>query len=263
MPSINAMNSGVTSNGVVSKPYIIGIVGGTNSGKTTVCKKIIRELKAMNEGRSISVAAISQDSFYRDLTPEQLTQAKKSEYNFDHPDTIADEEIYSLLLDLANGKRGKVPEYDFKNHCRNGQFEEVQPAEVVLIEGIMLFHYKQIREFCDMKLFIDCDADTRLARRVKRDTTERGRSIENIIKQYTGFVKPSYDDYCAPTKKYADIVVPRGAENDVAINLIICHIQDILKKCDTMKQNGHKSLNGHHGHGQHVQTTEADQKRPH
>ena len=120
----------------------------------------------------------------------------------------------------------------------------MQPAEVVLIEGIMLFHYKQIREFCDMKLFIDCDADTRLARRVKRDTTERGRSIENIIKQYTGwvskisdkrpkhvcsFVKPSYDDYCAPTKKYADIVVPRGAENDVAINLIICHIQVSLR----------------------------------
>lgn len=254
------MNSAATSNGVANKPYIIGIVGGTNSGKTTVCKKIIRELKAMNEGRSISVAAISQDSFYRDLTPEQLIQAKKSEYNFDHPDTIADEEIYSLLMDLANGKKGKVPEYDFKHHCRTGDFEEVQPAEVVLIEGIMLFHYKQIREFCDMKLFIDCDADTRLARRVKRDTTERGRSIENIIKQYTGFVKPSYDDYCAPTKKYADIVVPRGAENDVAINLIICHIQDILKKSDNLKQsNG--NFNGH-GNG-HLQAAEADQKRPH
>jgi len=267
MPSLNSSKilSGVsvTSNGASRKPYIIGIVGGTNSGKTTVCKKIIRELKAMNDGRSISVASISQDSFYRDLNPEQMILAKKSEYNFDHPDTIDDEEIFRLLTDLANGKSGKVPEYDFKNHGRTGNFELVQPAEVILIEGIMLFHYKQIREFCDMKLFIDCDADTRLARRVKRDTAERGRSIENIIKQYTGFVKPSYDEYCAPTKKYADIVVPRGAENDVAINLIICHIQDILKKSDSLKKNG--QMNGH-TNGQIATATlggEGDQKRPH
>jgi len=192
MPSLNMKPlsnvSSLASNGVSRKPYIIGIVGGTNSGKTTVCKKIIRELKVMNDGRSISVASISQDSFYRDLTPDQMVLAKKSEYNFDHPDTIDDEEIFSLLTDLAAGESGKVPIYDFKNHCRSSEHENVQPAEVILIEGIMLFHYKQIREFCDMKLFIDCDADTRLARRVKRDTAERGRSIENIIKQYTGYV---------------------------------------------------------------------------
>merc|ERR1712168_693103 len=264
MPSLNSSKilSGVsvTTNGASRKPYIIGIVGGTNSGKTTVCKKIIRELKAMNDGRSISVASISQDSFYRDLNPEQMILAKKSEYNFDHPDTIDDDEIFRLLTDLANGKSGKVPEYDFKNHGRTGNFELVHPADVILIEGIMLFHYKQIREFCDMKLFIDCDADTRLARRVKRDTAERGRSIENIIKQYTGFVKPSYDEYCAPTKKYADIVVPRGAENDVAINLIICHIQDILKKSDNLKQR-----NGTNGVGNGISShqSEGDQKRPH
>jgi len=268
MPSLNSTSVrpglSVTSNGGSSKPYIIGIVGGTNSGKTTVCKKIIHELRAMNEGRSISVASISQDSFYRDLTPDQLVLAKRSEYNFDHPDTIDDEEIFRLLTDLANGKSGRVPEYDFKNHCRTGDFEEVQPAEVILIEGIMLFHYKQIREFCDMKLFIDCDADTRLARRVKRDTSERGRSIENIIKQYTGFVKPSYDEYCAPTKKYADIVVPRGAENEVAINLIICHIQDILKKCDTMKKhNSYGIVNPNTPHAHIQAANEADQKRPH
>lgn len=234
------------------RPYVIGVVGGTNSGKTSVCKKIISELQEMNGANPISVVCISQDSFYRDLNPEDLALAKKSEYNFDHPRTIDDDAIYTLLEDLSNGTQGRVPIYDFKNHRSTDESETIIPAEVILLEGILLFHFKEIREFCDMKLFIDCDADTRLARRVQRDTAERGRSIESIIKQYTVFVKPSYDEFCAPTKKYADIIVPRGVENDVAINLIICHIQDILKN----------SGSGENGNGCHNAET-VDQKRPH
>jgi len=236
-------------NGSKAKPYIIGVVGGTNSGKSSVCKKIITELNNLG---AMSIVAISQDSFYRDLEPEDLELAHKSEYNFDHPKSIDDSAIYELLIDLCEGRPGKIPIYDFKTHRSTGEFEPVQPAEVILLEGIMLFYYKKIREICDMKLYIDCDADTRLARRVRRDTAERGRTIDSIIKQYTSFVKPSYDEFCAPTKKYADVIVPRGVENEVAINLIICHIQDILKQSGEIFENGAQTVNG-----------DSDQKRPH
>jgi len=251
MPGLNGIRTEWTNG--ARRPYVIGVVGGTNSGKTSVCKKIISELNELNGESTTSVVCISQDSFYRDLNNEDLALAHKSEYNFDHPRTIDDEAILELLTELSSGRPGKVPEYDFKNHRRiPNQFEPVEPAEVILLEGILLFHFKEIRDYCDMKLFIDCDADTRLARRVQRDTSERGRTIESIIKQYTVFVKPSYDEFCAPTKKYADIIVPRGVENDVAINLIICHIQDILKSSGC-SVNGNGVTNG----------DSIDQKRPH
>lgn len=259
MPSVNQIVKNewtASQNGASRRPYIIGVVGGTNSGKTSVCRKIVSEvsknaLQEMNGDSPISVASLSQDSFYRDLVPDDQALAKKSEYNFDHPRSIDDDSILKVLEDISNGRKGRIPIYDFKTSSSTGEFDTIEPAEVILLEGILLFHFKEIRELCDMKLFIDCDADTRLARRVQRDTAERGRTIESIIKQYTVFVKPSYDEFCAPTKKYADIIVPRGVENDVAINLIICHVQDILKNSGACNGNGH--LNGE----------AVDQKRPH
>ncbi|XP_006640827.1 uridine-cytidine kinase 1 [Lepisosteus oculatus] len=210
------------------RPFLIGVSGGTASGKSTVCAKIM-ELLGQNEvdHHQRKVVIVSQDSFYRVLTSEQKAKALKGQYNFDHPDAFDNELMYQTLKDIVEGKAVEVPTYDFVTHSRLQDRITVYPADVVLFEGILVFYSQEIRDMFHMKLFVDTDSDVRLSRRVLRDM-KRGRDLEQILSQYTTFVKPAFEEFCLPTKKYADVIIPRGVDNMVAINLIVQHIQDIL-----------------------------------
>ncbi|KAG8003291.1 Uridine-cytidine kinase 2-B [Nibea albiflora] len=202
------------------EPFLIGVAGGTASGKSSVCSKIM-ELLGQNEidHHQRQVAILSQDCFYRVLTPEQKAKALKGQFNFDHPDAFDNDLIIATLWDIKEGKTVHIPVYDFVSHSRKEETVTVYPADVVLFEGILMFYSQEIRDLFQMKLFVDTDADTRLSRRVLRDISERGRDLES-------------------TKKYADVIIPRGADNLVAINLIVQHIQDILNGGLTKRLNG-------------------------
>eukprot|EP01124_Arcella_intermedia_P029173 TRINITY_DN60_c0_g1_i1.p1 TRINITY_DN60_c0_g1~~TRINITY_DN60_c0_g1_i1.p1 ORF type:complete len:266 (-),score=55.37 TRINITY_DN60_c0_g1_i1:89-886(-) len=209
-----------------NRPFLIGVCGGTASGKTTVCDIITQKLDDQR------VATISLDSFYRNLTPEELTNV--ANHNFDHPDAFDWELLTSTLEALYRGKTVSIPTYDFTTHSRLPQVSHTihgSISDIVIVEGILLFHPKEVVDLLDMKLFVDTDADTRLARRVRRDIADRGRSLESILKQYEKFVKPSFDEFILPTKKYADVIIPRGSSNTVAIDIMVQHIkQKILEK---------------------------------
>jgi len=139
--------------------------------------------------------------------------------------------MLKCLSDIRSGKSTHVPVYDFKTNSRiEGKFDTILAADVVLLEGILVFYHKEVRDLFDMKLFVDTDADTRLARRVLRDIDERGRDLENVLFQYTNLVKPAFEEFCLPTKKFADVIIPRGADNKVAISLISEHVNDIIRK---------------------------------
>jgi uridine kinase len=185
------------------------------------------------------VAHISQDSFYRELTPTEIVSAEKGMFNFDHPDAFDIPLMEACLHDIHEGRPTKIPVYDFKTNARvPDEFTTVYAADVVLFEGILTFYYPKVRDLFDMKLFVDTDADTRLARRVFRDIQERGRNLDHVLYQYTSLVKPAFEEFCIPTKKFADVIIPRGAENTVAINLIVVHIKDIIEAQNGT--NGHK-----------------------
>ncbi|KAL4660085.1 uridine-cytidine kinase 2-A [Arapaima gigas] len=223
----------------IRQPFLIGVAGGTASGKSSVCGKIM-ELLGQNEidHHQRQVAILSQDSFYRVLTPEQKSKALKGQFNFDHPDAFDNKLIIKTLWEIMEGKTVQIPVYDFVTHSRKEESVTVYPADVVLFEGILMFYSQEIRDMFQMKLFVDTDADTRLSRRVLRDISERGRDLEQVLTQYITFVKPAFEEFCLPTKKYADVIIPRGADNLVAINLIVQHIQDILNGGLTKRQSG-------------------------
>ncbi|XP_018420826.1 PREDICTED: uridine-cytidine kinase 1 isoform X2 [Nanorana parkeri] len=201
------------------RPFLIGVSGGTASGKSTVCEKIM-ELLGQNEvdHKQRKVVILSQDRFYKVLTPEQKGRALKGQYNFDHPDAFDNDLMNQTLTSILEGQIVDVPTYDFVTHSS-----------------------QEIRNMFHLKLFVDTDSDVRLSRRVLRDM-KRGRDLEQILTQYTTFVKPAFEEFSLPTKKYADVIIPRGVDNMVAINLIVQHIQDILNEDICKWQRG--SLNG-------------------
>merc|ERR1712210_411757 len=220
------------------KPFMIGVAGGTASGKSTVCDLLMEGL-GQNEVsvEEKQVVHLSQDSFYRELNPVEISKANKGMFNFDHPDAFDNQLMESVLTDIINGRQTKVPVYDFKTNSRSpGEFTTIYPSDVILVEGILVFYYPTLRNMFNMKLFVDTDADSRLARRVLRDIEERGRDLEHVLHQYTTLVKPAFEEFCLPTKKYADVIVPRGAENTVAIDLIKQHIQDIIWRSNGNKE---------------------------
>jgi uridine kinase len=207
-------------------PFIIGVAGGSASGKTTVCQEIVESLSNKR------VCVISQDSFYRSLEVEEKKLAAESCYDFDHPDAFDYGIFEETIQKLKRGGEVEIPVYDFKTHSRLNMTEKVSGADVVIIEGILIFFTKSIREMMDMKIFVDTDSDVRLARRIRRDIQERGRDLESVLLQYEKFVKPSFDDYIMPTKQYADIIIPRGGGNKVAIDLLTQHIKSKLIAID-------------------------------
>uniref|UniRef100_A0A671WB23 uridine/cytidine kinase n=1 Tax=Sparus aurata TaxID=8175 RepID=A0A671WB23_SPAAU len=217
------------------RPFLIGVSGGTASGKSTVCAKIM-ELLGQNkvDHRQRKVAIVSQDSFYRVLTPDQKAKALKGQYNFDHPEAFDNELMYQTLKDIVEGRVVEVPTYDFVTHSRLEDRITVYPADVVLFEGILVFYTQKVRDMFHMKLFVDTDSDVRLSRRVLRDMS-RGRDLEQILSQYTTFVKPAFEEFCLP-------VSISSASDSMAINLIVQHIQDILNGDICKWQRG--SING-------------------
>mmetsp|Transcript_8657 Transcript_8657/g.25892 ORF Transcript_8657/g.25892 Transcript_8657/m.25892 type:complete len:278 (+) Transcript_8657:548-1381(+) len=206
-----------------NRPLMIGVAGGTASGKTALTAEILRKLEAED-----SVAAITQDSFYRDLTKDELQRI--GEINFDVPSAFDFEECHACLRQLSRGQRGvHVPRYDFVANARRPAAEdEVIPGapRIVIFEGILALYDAKIRDLLDLKIFVDADADVRLARRLARDVADRGRDVDGVLRQYTTFVKPAFDEFVLPTKRWADVVVPRGAENHVAIDLLVRGIRE-------------------------------------
>jgi uridine kinase len=217
-----------------TKPFIIGVAGGTASGKTSVCEHIITQLDNHRVDR------ISLDSFYLPLTQEQM--ARVSDYNWDHPAALDWDLIVSTTARLAEGKRVEIPVYDFVTNARREETQDIYGVDVLILEGILTFHDERLRNMLDMKIFVDTDADMRLARRVVRDMKERGRTLESILHQYETFVKPSFDTYVFPTKKYCDVIIPRGKENLVAIDLIVQHINIKLREKQRLLNVAKKSI---------------------
>merc|ERR1719409_967135 len=216
----------VSANGGNREPFLIGVAGGTASGKSTVCNLIMNSLQEKR------VVLLAQDSFYRPLTEEERKNVKQ--YNFDHPDAIEWPLIVKTLKDLLLRRNVKVPVYDFVTHSRKeGVDINIEPGDVIIIEGILVLAMKEVRDLCHMKVFVDTDDDLRLARRLKRDTVDRGRSVDGVITQYTSFVKPMFDTFVSPSKKYADVIIPWAqGENTVAIDLIVQHIRTKLGQND-------------------------------
>ncbi|KAB5516260.1 hypothetical protein DKX38_026908 [Salix brachista] len=238
-------NGSISAPDPPKQPFVIGVAGGTASGKTTVCNMIISQLHDQR------VVLVNQDSFYHSLGDDTL--AKVYDYNFDHPGE------YSLHQTIRNGRAVNIPNYDFKTHKRIGPGCKVNPSDIIILEGILVLHDSRVRDLMNMKIFVDTDSDLRLARRIQRDTVERGRNIQNVLDQlqlnidkywnyystnlidmiirYSSFqpainnlqyarsVKPSFEEFILPSKKYADVIIPRGGDNDVAIDLIIQHIR--------------------------------------
>uniref|UniRef100_A0A8D3DN72 Uridine-cytidine kinase n=1 Tax=Scophthalmus maximus TaxID=52904 RepID=A0A8D3DN72_SCOMX len=204
--------------------FVIGLCGGSASGKTTVARKIIEALDVP------WVVLLSMDSFYKVLSPEQQTRAASNDFNFDHPDAFDFDLLTHTLRKLKQGKSVKIPVYDFTTHGRQKEWKIVYGASVIIFEGIMAFADKALLQLLDMKIFVDTDSDIRLVRRLRRDICERGRDIEGVIKQYNKFVKPAFEQYIEPTMRLADIVVPRGGGNMVAIDLIVQHVHSQLEE---------------------------------
>ncbi|KAG5017670.1 hypothetical protein JHK85_023806 [Glycine max] len=209
------------------QPFVIGVAGGAASGKTTVCDMIIQQLHDQR------VVLVNQDSFYNNLTEEELTRVQ--DYNFDHPDAFDTKQLLRVMDKLKHGEAVDIPKYDFKSYKSDDVLRRVNPSDVIILEGILVFHDPRVRELMNMKIFVDTDADVRLARRIRRDTTEKGRDIGAVLDQYSKFVKPAFDDFILPTKKYADIIIPRGGDNHVAIDLIVQHIRTKLGQHDLCK----------------------------
>ncbi|KAK9820353.1 hypothetical protein WJX72_009364 [[Myrmecia] bisecta] len=178
------------------------------------------------------VVMLSQDSFYRGLTPKELEDVKT--YNFDHPDAFDRAAMVACLKDLRDMKVVEVPEYDFNTHQRSSRTRRVEPADVVIMEGIMVLHMEEVRDMLNMKIYVDTDDDVRLARRIQRDVAMRGRDVAGVIEQYTKFVKPAFDTFVAPSRKHADVIIPWGCHDDnfVAIDLITEHIRMKLQQHD-------------------------------
>ncbi|KAL5248539.1 hypothetical protein ACHWQZ_G017656 [Mnemiopsis leidyi] len=204
--------------------FVIGLCGGSASGKTSVAKVIV-------EASGVPwVVILSQDCFYKEYNEKEKELIAKNEFNFDHPDAFDFALIYKTLKKLKSGKQVKVPVYDYVTHRRKKVWNTVYGANVVIFEGILAFADKRLTDLMDLKVFVDTDSDIRLARRLKRDISDRGRDLTSVLKQYNTFVKPSFDTYIAPTMSLADIVIPQGVENDVALQLIIRHVKRELDR---------------------------------
>tara|TARA_B100000929_G_scaffold213382_1_gene170424 strand:- start:2280 stop:2888 length:609 start_codon:yes stop_codon:yes gene_type:complete len=199
---------------------IIGIAGGTGSGKTTVVNQITEELKHED------VDVISQDSYYQDTTHLSFEDRKK--INFDHPKSIDFELLANHLRELRAGKPIQQPVYSFKEHNRTGETIEIQPRKVVIVEGILILTHPEIRELFDIKIYVHADSDERLIRRLKRDIADRGRDLEEVLWRYQTTLKPMHQQFIEPTKEFADIIIPTNRHNTVAVDIVQTIIKDRL-----------------------------------
>lgn len=205
---------------MIQPPLIIGVAGGSGSGKTTVVKRIC---EALGEDR---VILLQHDFYYRDLSHLPLEERYK--HNFDHPSSLETELLIRHLNALSSGYPVEVPMYDFAQHIRMKETRSIAPKDVILIDGILIFSEPELLSLMDIKIFVDTDSDIRLLRRLKRDINERGRSVESVINQYQTYVRPMHLEFVEPSKRYADIIIPRGGKNKVALEMVLSHINSKL-----------------------------------
>lgn len=202
-------------------PLVIGVAGGSGSGKTTVTKAIL------NRVGSERIALLSHDSYYGDLSHLPLEQ--RAQVNFDHPDAF-DNHLYLQHVDaLIRGEPVEVPTYNFTNYVRKPETDLVLPQPVILLEGILIFADAQLRKRMSVKLFVDAEGDMRIIRRIQRDTVSRGRTVESVISQYLKTVRPMHLEFVEPSKRYADIIIPRGGLNAIAIDMVVARIEGLLR----------------------------------
>jgi len=199
---------------------VVGIAGGTGSGKTTVARAIASALPINR------IAALEFDSYYRDRA--DLSPEERAQLNFDHPESLETELFVEHLAALKNGRGVDVPIYDFKTHRRLAESRRVEPAPVVIVEGILVFVDARVREWLDMKIFVDTDPDIRVFRRIRRDMEQRGRSFESIREQYYKTVRPMHLQFVEPSKRWADVIIPEGGNNKVALDLIVAMLERVL-----------------------------------
>jgi uridine kinase len=202
------------------RPFIIGVAGGTGSGKTTVSRSIQR---AVGPER---LAYLEHDSYYNDHS--HLSPEERDRCNYDHPNSLDTTLLVRHLHELCRWQEINVPIYDFATHSRTDRTYRVDAAPVILVEGILIFSEKELREMMDIKIYVDTDADIRFIRRLHRDAEERGRTLESIIEQYTSTVRPMHLEFVEPSKRYADIIIPEGGNNRVAMDMIVSRILAIL-----------------------------------
>jgi uridine kinase len=202
------------------KPIIIGVAGGTGSGKTTVSQEILRRVGAER------IVFIQHDSYYRDRSHWSLEE--RARLNYDHPDSLESEFLVSHLQQLQAGQPVEIPVYDFTIHTRTDEARCVEPKWVILVEGILIFAEPALREMFDVKIWVDTDADVRFIRRLRRDITERGRTVESVIEQYEETVRPMHLEFAEPSKRYADVIIPEGGFNTVAMDMVVARILEML-----------------------------------
>ena len=211
------------------EPLIIGVAGGSGSGKTTVVRHIINRIGEEN------ILLIQHDSYYRDL--KHLPFEERSKQNFDHPSSLETELMIRHIEALKEGYQVEIPIYDFTKHIRKEETRLVEPKQIILIDGILIFTEKELRKLMNIKLYVDTDDDIRLLRRIQRDIVERDRELQNVLTQYQKYVRPMHLEFVEPTKRYADIIIPRGGENQVALDMVNALIQEKLaEEQDALKE---------------------------
>jgi uridine kinase len=204
------------------RSFVIGICGGTGSGKTTITDRLSR---ALSPG---GVLVLQQDHYYRDLS--HLSPEERAKQNFDHPSAVDTPLFVEHVRLLREGKSVERPVYDFKQHRRTGKTTRLEPRPAILVEGILIFENPALRELMDIKIFVDTDADLRFIRRLVRDIRDRGRTMESVIEQYQTTVRPMHLEFVEPSKRYADIIIPEGGHNEVGIDLVIQKVRSLLAK---------------------------------
>jgi uridine kinase len=201
---------------------VIGVAGGTGSGKSTLVKRLQEAFK------NDDVATICHDFYYK-AHPE-LTYEERTKLNYDHPDAFDTWLMVEHIKALKEGKSIECPIYSFVEHNRTNETTAITPSKVIIVDGILIFENEELRDIMDIKVFVDTDADVRLARRILRDVRERGRSMESVISQYTTTVKPMHEQFVEPSKRYADVIIPEGGFNSVAVSMLIQNIRSIVDK---------------------------------
>jgi uridine kinase len=207
--------------GIRKSSLVIGIAGGTGSGKTTVANAILQSVGADR------IVYLPHDAYYRDQSEKPL--AERVKVNFDHPDALDTDQMIRHVLQLKGWQSIEMPVYDFTTHTRTDISRNVEPKGVVLVEGILIFAEAELRKLFDVKIYVDTDADIRFIRRLQRDIFERGRTTESVIQQYLNTVRPMHMEFVEPSKRYADVIIPEGGMNTVALNMVIARIEELLR----------------------------------